>query len=365
MVKNVLAGALLVVVVIGSSAEALRMGVAGLSHGHAGQLLKHWDSEVIQVVGIAESNADVVRQYVDKFKFPPDLVFESLEEMVEQVKPEAVAALNPLNEHLDVVRICAPRGIHVIVEKPLAATLEQAREMERLARKYGILLLTNYETTWYASNHEAHGMVVQDKKIGQLRKIVVHSGHAGPKMLGVKPEFLEWLVDPVKNGGGAVVDFGCYGASQITWFMKGKRPDSVIAVLQTNRPDLYEVDDEATIILQYPGAQGIIQASWCWPYGRKDMKLYGSAGSLEVESHNQLSLRLGDGKKEEDVSLGKVPNPKNVAFIRLAEIISKGEPLAPTDPSSLEANMIVMEILDAAIRSAETGTRILLSEERN
>ena len=229
---------------------------------------------------------------------------------------------------------------------------------QSITRKHNIILLTNYETSWYAGNHKAYGMVHRQNAIGPIRKMVVHSGHAGPIAIGVQPEFLEWLVDPVKNGGGAVIDFGCYGANLMTWLMKGEKPVSVSAVLQTNRPDLYEVDDEATIILQYPQAQGIIQASWCWPYNRKDMELYGDSGFIEVEAHNLLNVRLGDSKKEEVVSLGKVPNPWGVAFIRLAKIIANKEELPPFDLSSLENNMIVMEILDAAIRSANEGRHV-------
>ena len=83
----------------------------------------------------------------------------------------------------------------------------------------------------------------------------------------VSPEFLDWLLDPVRNGGGALTDFGCYGANLMTWLMRGQRPRSVTALTQHLKTDpVYaRVDDEATIVLDYPTAQAIIQASWNWP----------------------------------------------------------------------------------------------------
>jgi len=146
--------------------------------------------------------------------------------------------------------------------------------MELLARKYNIQLLTNYETTWYATNHRTYQMVHGDQAIGEIRKIVVHDGHEGPKKIGVNDEFLEWLTDPVQNGGGAIIDFGCYGANLITWLKRGEKPESVTAITQQFQPKDYpKVDDEATILLTYPGTQGVIQASWNWPVARKDMAM--------------------------------------------------------------------------------------------
>ncbi|MGY8696918.1 MAG: Gfo/Idh/MocA family protein, partial [Verrucomicrobiia bacterium] len=126
-------------------------------------------------------------------------------------------------------------------------------------------MLTNLETTWYSSLHEAYRLAVEEKTLGKITKIVSYFGHSGPANMA--PEFFRWLSDPVLNGGGASADFGCYGQNIITWMMGNRKPLSVTAIFQSNKPDVYrEVDDNATIILEYPGAQGIIQASWDWPF---------------------------------------------------------------------------------------------------
>ena len=289
-----------------------------------------------------------------------DIVYATLEEMLDRKKPEAVTGFNSVYQHIDVVRACAPRGIHVMVEKPLTYRLDQAKEMEALVKKHRIKLLTNFETTWYGSNHKAYQLLNTENTFGAVRKIVVHDGHRGPKEIGVGPEFLNWLTDPVQNGGGALIDFGCYGANLITWLMKGERPISVTAVTQQLKPDLYpKVDDEATIIVTYPHAQGIIQASWNWPVSRKDMEVYGQTGY--VITIDNLNMRIRKNEKEKEISFAAEPKqfPQDEPFAYLRAVV-RGEIKNDDDLSSLRTNMMVVEILDAARRSAKEGKTIYL-----
>src|SRR5262249_32362598 len=147
--------------------------------------------------------------------------------MLDAVKPETVVAFGSIYEHMAVVEACAPRGIHVMVEKPLAATLQQALRMDFLVKKYHIHLLTNFETSWYPTTVKTYQLVNDSNYIGKIRKVVIHDGHQGPKEIAVNKEFFNWLTDPVQNGGGALMDFGCYGANLITYLMNGQQPVSV------------------------------------------------------------------------------------------------------------------------------------------
>ncbi|MGL6269115.1 MAG: Gfo/Idh/MocA family protein [Chitinophagaceae bacterium] len=158
----------------------------------------------MEIVGIAEPNRDLALAYAKQHGCSMDLVYASMEEMISKTKPEAVLAFNTIYDHLKVVEYCAPRGIHVMVEKPLAVSMEHAAKMLALAKKYNIYLLTNYETTWYGSNEKTYQLIRDEKLIGDIRKIVFHTGHPGPVEIGCNPEFLEWLTDPVLNGGGAL-----------------------------------------------------------------------------------------------------------------------------------------------------------------
>ena len=145
-----------------------------------------------------------------------------------------------------------------MMEKPLAVSLKDALAIAQAARAGKIQVLVNYETSWYRSNHAAYDLV-HEGALGDVRKVVIHDGHSGPKEIGVEPEFLAWLTDPQLNGGGALFDFGCYGADLMTYLMNGQRPQTVTAVTQQIKPEIYSrVDDEATIILTYPKAQAII-----------------------------------------------------------------------------------------------------------
>lgn len=345
-----------------AQAAPLRIGVAGLTHSHVHWILGRADRGDIQIVGIAESNKALAKRFLEQHGLPMSLVFDTLEEMLEKTKPEAVTAFGSIYEHLAVVQACAPRGIHVMVEKPLAVSVDHARQMQALAKKHNIQLLTNYETTWYATNHKAFDMVQQDR-LGKLRKVVVHDGHEGPKEIGVNKEFLDWLTDPKQNGGGAVIDFGCYGANLITWLANGQRPVSVTAVLHHFKPDVYpKVDDEATIVLEYPGMQGIIQASWNWPFGRKDMEVYGATGYVLSDNRTNLRMRFKGEDKEHSEVLTERTAPYDDPFALLAAVIQKQITLPAYDLSSLENNLIVVEILEAAIQSSRTGKKVMLKE---
>ena len=335
-----------------------RIGIDGLTHTHVHWLLNRAHDGDIEIVGIVEPNRELAERYLRQYKLPTTLLFASLEEMLDKAKPQAVTAFNPIDEHVKTVRACAPRKIHVMVEKPLAATLEQAKEMERLARQHDIFLLTNYETTWYASNAAAREMI----KSSEIRKMVAHHGHAGPKEIGVNKEFLDWLTDPIKNGGGAIMDFGCYGANLMTWFMRGERPLTVSAVTQHFKPDVYpKVDDEATIIVTYRNAQGIIQASWNWTYNRKDIEVYAGAQFM-VADKNGLTIKSGE-QPAAPAPVTPLARPYNDPFAYLAAVVRGEVKARPDELSSLENNMIVMEILEAAKESAKTGRSVALKKE--
>ena len=338
-----------------------RIGIAGLTHSHVHWILARADDGDIQIAGIAEPNRELAERLLKRYNLSMDLVYPTLEEMLTHTKPDAVTAFNSIAEHLETVKICAPRKIHVMVEKPLAVNLDHARQMENFAKKHGIHLLTNYETTWYGSNYKSFNLIHQEKSIGEIRKIVVHDGHRGPKEIGVNQEFLNWLTDPVKNGGGALMDFGCYGANLMTWLMKGERPESVTAITQQIKPDIYpKVDDEATIIVTYKKAQGIIQASWNWPYNRKDMEVYGQKAFIKAD-RNSLIFRPGD-EPEQQIQFDALQSPYHDPFAYLAGVVRGEIVMKETDLSSLQINMTAMEILEAARKSAAEGKTIYLTK---
>ena len=343
--------------------EPLRLGVAGLTHDHVFGLLRQADRGDIEIVGIAESNQELARRYAERYDLDPGLLYADLETMLDAVEPDAVAAFGSVYAHRAVVEASAPRGVHVMVEKPLAVSVEHARAMEQLATEHGIHLLTNYETTWYASHQEQYARIHEAHALGAIRKMVAHHGHQGPKEIGITDEFLDWLTDPRLNGGGALIDFGCYGANLMTWLMQGAVPETVTAVTQQIKPSIYpEVDDETTIVVTYPEAQGIIQASWNWPYSRKDLAVYGQAGVINALTPERVRERQG-GNAPTERTLSARPAPFDDPFSYFAAVVRGDVEVEPTDLSALENNVTVVRILDAARRSAQTSETIVLNEE--
>ncbi len=334
----------------------LRVGIAGLNHDHVHGLLENYKKGRIIIAGIAEADRQLVDRYKKAYQLPDSLFYPSVEAMLGHIQPEAVLAYNATSEHLGVVEACAPKGISVMVEKPLAIDTRQASRMAELAGRYHIRLLTNYETTWYPSNQQVYEMIHAEQSIGEIRKMVVHDGHEGPKEIGCSPDFLQWLTDPEKNGAGALYDFGCYGANLMVWLMNGKAPVSVTATTRHIKPDVYpKVEDDATILLEYPKATGIIEASWNWPFSIKDLEVFGQKGYLHALNGNTLQSRYKDAY--EAVSIKPAPYPDNLAY--LSDIL-RGRIHPENDLSSLENNLIVVSILEAARRSALEGKRIVL-----
>ena len=342
----------------------LRVGIVGLVHGHVhGFLAQARQSPEIEIVGVAEPDAGLRSQAATRYSFDRSMLFADLEEMLQKVHPQAVLVYTNTHDHRRVVETCARHGVPVMMEKPLAVSLDDALAIEKAAQSGKIQVLVNYETSWYRSNHAAYDLV-HEGALGEVRKVVVHDGHYGPKEIGVEPEFLAWLTDPKLNGAGALFDFGCYGADLMTWLMDGQRPQTVTAVTQQLKPEIYSrVDDEATIILTYPKAQAIIQASWNWPFDRKDMEVYGQKGYVITVKRDDIRVRRGGNESSEEQIAGKpVPAPYDNSLSYVRAVILDGA--KPDALSSLETNVTVTEILDAARRSAASGKTIALPANR-
>ena len=359
MYARILALFFVLVPLMAGDDKPLRLAIAGLVHDHVdGFLPSIKNRSDLQLAGIFEPDRALQQKYSQRFGLPSTLFFTDLAVMLDQTKPEAVASFTSTFDHPMVVEACAARHIDVMMEKPLAVSMEHARAIQRAAERAGIRVIVNYETTWYPSHGAMWNLIKQSRAAGDIRKMVAMDGHEGPKEIGVGPEFLGWLTDPVKNGAGALYDFGCYGANLMTWMMDNQRPIAVTAMTQQIKPHIYaHVDDEATILVEYPKAQGIIQASWNWPFNRKDFEVYGEHGYAVAIGGNVLRVRLPGGEEQVRTPEALPSDARDsVSYLRA---VVRGK-LRPSGLSSLENNMIVTEILEAARESARTGRKIVL-----
>lgn len=338
-----------------------KLAIVGLDHDHVWGLLKDLTEEPnAELVAIADGHPELVDRA--KSKVPASVKFYSdFVKMLDEMKPDGVIVTTENDRHLEILRECAKRHINYSTEKPMATTAADAREMERLANQAGIKVMVNYWNVWVAPTHELYHRV-KDNQVGPLEKIIVQYGHQGPKEIGVSKYFADWLYDPVKNGGGAIMDFGCYGAEWAVW-LKG-RPSRVSAVTQKLKVAQHNpVDDDATVILDYPDGQAIIEASWDWPYSMGQVEVFGPKGSL-LATRNDLFLRSPTdnvakvGLQGERVALDPPPRVTSNPISYFVDCIRNNKPIE--DPLSMRLNVQVIEILDAARESARNGKQQML-----
>ncbi len=366
----ILSGALLAIWLAGTQSARpaqvndapLRVAIVGLEHGHVEGFLHalpaHKD---VELVGIADADPALWKKYGTKFSLPDTLFYKSMANMIERCHPQAILVYTPVGEHRHAIEIAAQYGLPVMVEKPLTISLDDALAIRNAAREHHIQVLVNYETTWYASNREAYDEATHDE-LGAIRRVVVHDGHQGPKEIGVPPEFLNWLTDPAQNGAGALYDFGCYGVDLMTWLMHGETPLTVTAVANHDKPEIYpRVDDDATIVLTYPHAQAVIQASWNWPFSRKDMEVYGAKGYAITVGADQVRIRHERDAAEHLMTAPSLGGTEDNSLDYLTAVLS-GKIKPKGDLSALDTNVFVMQILDAARESARTGRTVRLTK---
>jgi glucose-fructose oxidoreductase len=370
-----------------------RIGIIGMTHGHIGGILNGGAANPasgrlpsrllspaggiltrheVQIVGIVEPNRQLFDQYAERWHLDSSLYFSTIDELIARAHPKAVMVFTPTSEHTRIVEECASKGLHVMMEKPLAVSYKYALAMAAAARKGHIHVLVDFETNWYASNKAAYDLI-QQGALGHVWKIVAHHGNSGPfgsrQSAAARPSgFGNWLTDPKLNGAGALFDFGCYGANLITWLMKGQAPSTVTAVTRQVNPDNHtQVDDESNIILTYPSTVGLIEASWNWPFSKKDIEVYGKTGAAKTVitdtfETDKIEVRRG-GEKESELMSARLAPPYDDPLHYFAAVVN-GEIREEGSLASIETNVIASEILDAARRSAQSGKTVALPLEK-
>src|SRR5207237_5236146 len=148
------------------------------------------------------------------------------------------------------------RGLPVMIEKPMAADLPGAAALLAAARAAGAVLMVNWPTAWRPALR--HGLTLaRDGAVGEPIQVSHRGGHAGPREFGCSPQFSEWLYDPARNGGGALVDYCGYGAVLCRQVLG--QPEAVTAVTPAPRTPGLVAEDNAVAVLAYPRALGVLE----------------------------------------------------------------------------------------------------------
>src|SRR5579875_140318 len=256
-----------------------KIAVIGLVHSHVwGHLATMLEGKTATLVGVSEPNPELVAE-AKKAGVADNLFFGNYKKMLDEVKPDIVWAFVENNRHLEIAKECAPRHINLIFEKPTASTYADAKQIQALAQKYNVRVMTNYQMAWWPSNY-VEKAAADRGDIGTVYRLHGVVGHGGPGSDGARNKFFfEWLTDPVKNGAGALMDFGCYNALWSLWYLG--TPQSVYATALHLRPERFpKVEDAATLVLEYPNGVGIFEGSWDLPHSFQDLEVFARPGGV-------------------------------------------------------------------------------------
>jgi predicted dehydrogenase len=344
-------------------AQPYKVAVIGLIHSHEGSNVPRMTrSDQVKLVGIAESIPDLVNLAKEKQGAKDVPFFDDYKKMLDQTKPDFVWAFVENSRHLEILKECAPRHIHVIYEKPLASTYKDALAMADLAKKYNVKVMCNYQMAWWPANQIAR-TEVQKGAIGKTWRLRGIVGHGGPGSTGTGKYFFDWLTDPVKNGAGALVDFGCYNALWSLWYMG--RPESVYAEAIHLRPETFpKVEDSAAMVLKYKNGINVFEGSWDLPRSFQDLEIFGSTtaadgtitrGSIYM---TQQKVEYRNGRETRDLPLAALPPEKADPIAFMVDAIRNNKPIEGI--TALDINLGVVEIIEAAKESIRTGHAVKL-----
>jgi predicted dehydrogenase len=332
-----------------------RIAVLGLVHSHAwGPLRNMAKNSNLEVVGIADVNPEL-RELAAK-ELPGVPLYEDYLKLLDEKKPEGAWSFVENDRHLEITKACAARGVHLIFEKPMAATFQQASQMLEIAQKSKIKLMVNYQMAWWPANYAAFDFAKTGDigKVWRVRSVIGHGGPAPSNPADVRGQiFWKWLNDE-KRGGGALIDFTCYGAVWLRWYLG--MPKSVYAITTHTRPDVYKTNTSATVLAAFSdNGVGIIEGSWDLPRSFQDVEVFGEKGSVYM---TQRGIEAFVGRDKKEVAISPLEETRRDPIGYFVNAVRSGKPIEGM--VSPEFNLDVMRIVDAIRLSAEKGTPVFL-----
>jgi len=303
---------------------------------------------------------------VNKLGLPK--TYDDYREMLDKEKPQIVIVSCENAQHADVVEACAAAGAHVCVEKPMAASLADALRMRRACEAAGTTMIVNWPTTWLPAVRKAKTLL-DEGVIGRVLELKCRVGHTGPlgpsaahagvsetaaPMTGPERAATWWHQEAA--GGGALLDFCCYGAMVARWYL-GQPAVAALGMRANLDSPWADAEDNAAILVRFPEAMAVIQGSWTtWSHGGPSGPVvFGTQGTLIVEFESPepcVRVERGHGAAEVLQAEPLPPGRTSVAE-ELIHHLETGEPVHPTlEP---QFNLEAMAVLDAGLRSSRSG----------
>jgi len=347
--------------------QQVRLGFVGGDHLHFGGLLQSaLECETADVVGMVIEDPELRSFFASKHSGVP--VFETAEALYETGRPTAIVTCADNLNAADVIADAAARGVHVMKEKPMAASLDIAEQMATTAALHGVRLMINWPTNWSPANHHAKKLI-DSGEIGDVWQVHHRAGHGGPPATYLTGSPVGrvgwgWLVDRERNGGGAAIDFCSYGAVLSRWIMG--QPSRVLAIGGRYSKEFFTVEDNAVMILGYPRGHSICEGTWTQPAIPVPIPpmVYGDKGAIAITGQHELSVANTGGPGERSSREGRtieaeaLPPRYGSAVAYFTHCLLRDEPFqGMVDPRISRDSQ---EILEAGMMSMATGTEVTL-----
>lgn len=371
--------------------KTYRLGCIGFAHMHVNTLLDSFAKlPNVQWVACADTVPAVPSRCMKRSTRGWNLkraheqvgipkVYADYREMLDKEQFDIIVFCPENARHGEVAEAIASKGVHMVTEKPMAASLSEALRMVRACQANKVELMVNWPTTWNTGVRAAKKLI-DSGIIGDLLEVKWRNGASmGPLAYGTGPDEVfpeekgaEWW-HQAATGGGALLDYCCYGACLSRWYIG--QPAVAALGLKANLTSHYgDADDNAIITVRFPKALALLEATWTtWHTGIPTGPIvYGSRGTLVVTSRHdaegktisgvEVYTTRGHGLGEPDQWVTGEPLPQGRATLAEEFIhhLETGEPLHPT--LDMMQNLEVMAILDAGIRSAASGKLELVND---
>jgi predicted dehydrogenase len=342
------------------SQRRYRVGIAGVTHGHVVAHLREWKQlPQVDLVAIADANQEQREEYVRRFELSDVKQYDSTAALFEQEELDVVSVCTETSAHATVVEQAAARGVHSIVEKPLAFSVADADRMLAAAGKHSVYVLTNYPTRWGERVTPRALEYVRQGGIGRPYEVRHRGGGTKPRAIDANT-FFRWLYQPVFNGAGAFMDYCCYGADMSVGVLGS--PSSVYAIAGRWQRDDLVTDDNARMLLQYQRGGAVIEATWS-QFGHLPFSTFflGETGTLAI-GHDVAVLYTAENERSggRELSLDELPAPAPEGTLprHLLACLDRGE--TPLAASGIAFQRDVTEVLDAGMRSVKSGQAVRL-----
>ena len=267
------------------------------------------DGLAVLTAGAFSADPAKSRTQGDAYGLAHDRVYASFGEMAEREaalpdreRIDFVSIVTPNHLHFPVAKAFVERGFHVVCDKPLTTTLEDAEALCRLVQTHDVVFALTHPYTAYPMVRQARALV-QDGALGTVRKIIVEysQGWLATPLEQTGNKQAGWRTDPARAGAGAIGDIGTH-AEHLARYITGLEMERLLADVSSFVPGR-RIDDDANMLVHYHGgAKGILFCSQisAGEENRLAIRVYGTTASLEwyQEEPSILRVRHPDGPTE-------------------------------------------------------------------